>query len=145
MSRACEANTNVILVCVTNKQSRVLTHYKFFKIFGTFGKILRVNISSIIKILIFERAVIWKTFVEFDNPESAQQARMTMNGVDFGDEQMKMNVYASQLQRITFQENNSGGVGKLNHYCLDYTILRQKIEEKNVKGTNSVTSPVYNV
>ena len=27
---------------------------------------------------------------------------------------MKMNVYASQLERIQFQENNSGGVGKLN-------------------------------
>lgn len=29
--------------------------------------------------------------------ESANQARMTMNGTDFGDEAMKMNVYASQL------------------------------------------------
>jgi hypothetical protein len=51
--------------------------------------------------------------VEYDNPESANHARISMNGTDFGEEAMKMNVYASQLQRITFQENNSGGVGTL--------------------------------
>jgi hypothetical protein len=49
--------------------------------------------------------------VEYDNPESANHARLSMNGTDFGEEAMKMNVYASQLLRFAFQENNSGSVG----------------------------------
>lgn len=38
---------------------------------------------------------------------------MSMNGSEFSDDGMKMNVYASQLKCITFQENNSGGVGNI--------------------------------
>lgn len=34
-----EASTCVILVCVTNKANKILTHDKFFKIFSVFGKI----------------------------------------------------------------------------------------------------------
>lgn len=45
---------------------------------------------------------------------------------------MKMNVYESQLERITFQQNNSGGVGEYSRSSniLDYTILREKIKNK---------------
>ena len=96
MSKINDIGTSVILVCVTNKQGKTLAHDKFFKLFSPFGQILRVFI------LIFERNIIWKTFVEFDNPESATKARMSLNGTEFWDENMKMNVYESKLERIQF-------------------------------------------
>lgn len=52
--------------------------------------------SFIVQILIFERGVIWKTFVEFINADQAIKARLSLNGQDFGDDtSLKMNVYAS--------------------------------------------------
>lgn len=48
MSKNNDSDTCVILVCVTNKQNKVLTHDKFFKMFISFGKILRVLISLIL-------------------------------------------------------------------------------------------------
>lgn len=64
--------------------------------------------------LIFERSLTWKTFVEFDNPDSAIKARQIMNDKQFCDDpQLPMNVYASKLTYITFQENNTGGVGNV--------------------------------
>ncbi|CAD8113977.1 unnamed protein product [Paramecium sonneborni] len=103
--------TNVILVVITNKANKTLSHDKYFKVFSPFGTIQRM--------LIFERSLTWKTFVEFDNPESALRARSQMNDKFFCDDNtLLMNVYASKLTYITFQENNTGGV--------DYTQLRKK-------------------
>ncbi|CAD8139746.1 unnamed protein product [Paramecium octaurelia] len=103
--------TNVILVVITNKANKTLGHDKYFKVFSQFGTIQRM--------LIFERSLTWKTFIEFDNPESAIKARQTMNDKPFCDDaQLMMNVYASKLTYITFQENNTGGV--------DYTLLRKQ-------------------
>lgn len=50
-------STCVVLVCVTNKTNKVLTHDKFFKSFSNYGVIQRI--------LIFERTIIWKVFIEF--------------------------------------------------------------------------------
>ncbi|CAK70180.1 unnamed protein product (macronuclear) [Paramecium tetraurelia] len=103
--------TNVILVVITNKANKTLGHDKYFKVFSQFGTIQRM--------LIFERSLTWKTFIEFDNPESAIKARQSMNDKLFCDDaQLTMNVYASKLTYITFQENNTGGV--------DYTLLRKQ-------------------
>ncbi|CAD8044380.1 unnamed protein product [Paramecium primaurelia] len=103
--------TNVILVVITNKANKTLGHDKYFKVFSQFGTIQRM--------LIFERSLTWKTFIEFDNPESAIKARQAMNDKLFCDDaQLTMNVYASKLTYITFQENNTGGV--------DYTLLRKQ-------------------
>lgn len=57
----------MILVVITNKANKTLGHDKYFKVFSQFGTIQRM--------LIFERSLTWKTFVEFDNPESAIKAR----------------------------------------------------------------------
>ncbi|CAD8117993.1 unnamed protein product [Paramecium sonneborni] len=103
--------TNVILVVITNKANKTLSHDKYFKVFSPFGTIQRM--------LIFERSLTWKTFIEFDNPESALKARSQMNDKFFCDDNtLLMNVYTSKLAYITFQENNTGGV--------DYTQLRKK-------------------
>ncbi|CAK60310.1 unnamed protein product (macronuclear) [Paramecium tetraurelia] len=102
--------TNVILVVITNKANKTLGHDKYYKVFSQFGTIQRM--------LIFERSLTWKTFVEFEFPESANKARQIMNDKLFCDDpQLPMNVYASKLTYITFQENNTGGV--------DYTQLRK--------------------
>ncbi|CAD8139112.1 unnamed protein product [Paramecium pentaurelia] len=102
--------TNVILVVITNKTNKTLSHDKYFKIFSPFGTIQRM--------LIFERSLTWKTFIEFEFPESANKARQIMNDQLFCDDpQLPMNVYASKLTYITFQENNTGGI--------DYTQLRK--------------------
>ncbi|CAD8125638.1 unnamed protein product [Paramecium sonneborni] len=107
--------TNVILVVITNKANKTLGHDKYFKVFSPFGTIQRM--------LIFERSLTWKTFIEYDNAESALKARIQMNDKYFCDDQtLLMNVYASKLTIITFQENNTGGV--------DYTLLRQKQKEQ---------------
>lgn len=53
--------------------------------------------------LIFERSLTWKTFIEFDNPDSAVRARLAMNDKYFCDDNtLLMNVYASKLTYITF-------------------------------------------
>ncbi|CAD8132574.1 unnamed protein product [Paramecium pentaurelia] len=102
--------TNVILVVITNKANKTLGHDKYYKVFSQFGTIQRM--------LIFERSLTWKTFVEYEFPESANKARQIMNDKLFCDDpQLPMNVYASKLTYITFQENNTGGV--------DYTQLRK--------------------
>ncbi|CAK91820.1 unnamed protein product (macronuclear) [Paramecium tetraurelia] len=117
--------TNVILVVITNKANKTLSHDKYFKVFSPFGTIQRM--------LIFERSLTWKTFVEFDNPESALKARSQMNDKFFCDDNtLLMNVYASKLTYITFQENNTGGV--------DYTQLRKKESSPPNEVTQSSSS-----
>ncbi|CAD8077109.1 unnamed protein product [Paramecium sonneborni] len=106
-----QETTNVILVVITNKANKTLGHDKYFKVFSQFGTIQRM--------LIFERSLTWKTFIEFEYLESANKARQIMNDKLFCDDpQLPMNVYASKLTYITFQENNTGGV--------DYTLLRKQ-------------------
>ncbi|CAD8179030.1 unnamed protein product [Paramecium octaurelia] len=109
-------HTNVILVVITNKANKTLPHDKYFKVFSPFGTIQRM--------LIFERSLTWKTFIEFDNVESAFKARSQMNDKYFCDDSsLLMNVYASKLTYISFQENNVWGV--------DYTIPRCKQKEQS--------------
>lgn len=146
MSRQCEANTNVILVCVTNKQSRVLTHDKFFKIFGPFGKILRVNIMSH-KI----DPHIWES-CHLEDLRRVRQPRECPACQD-EHEWHRFRGRTNEDERVResiVEDYVPGEQQRRSRYSIiwcnqDYTILRQKIEEKNVKGPNSVTSPVYSV
>ncbi|KAM3145467.1 hypothetical protein pb186bvf_002511 [Paramecium bursaria] len=102
------SQTPVILVLVTNKSGRLLEHSQFFKIFSVFG--------AIQKILIFERKIIWKVFVEYDTPQSAKKA-LTLDGTLF-ENTLKMRVHLSQRESLTFQSNNNCGV--------DYSALASK-------------------
>ena len=43
----------VLLVCIYNKYGNVITHDYFYQMFGHYGEI--------VKILIFEKAKVWKT------------------------------------------------------------------------------------
>lgn len=44
MNKNNDSGKCVVLVCVTNKNNKILTHDKFFKLFSAFGKIQRVSI-----------------------------------------------------------------------------------------------------
>lgn len=84
------------------------------------------------QILIFERGIQWKTFVEYDSHEAAVRARIALNGSDFGDDtQLKMNVFASALKKITLSEsNNTSGVGiKIKFLRLFYRLYYTQIEK----------------
>ncbi|CAK61215.1 unnamed protein product (macronuclear) [Paramecium tetraurelia] len=100
--------TPVILVLVTNKQGKVLEHSQFFRTFSVFGQVK--------KILIFERKIIWKVFIEYETAQQAQQA-LILDGTLF-DYQLKMRVHLSQRDSLVFQNNNNCGV--------DYTTLQSK-------------------
>ncbi|CAD8172034.1 unnamed protein product [Paramecium pentaurelia] len=100
--------TPVILVLVTNKQGKVLEHSQFFRTFSVFGQVK--------KILIFERKIIWKVFIEYENAQQAQAA-LVLDGTLF-DYQLKMRVHLSQRDSLVFQNNNNCGV--------DYTTLQSK-------------------
>jgi hypothetical protein len=52
-----DVGSPVLLVCIYNKYGNVITHDYFYQMFGQYGEI--------VKILIFEKAKVWKTFVEF--------------------------------------------------------------------------------
>ena len=45
----------VLLVCIYNKYGNVITHDYFYNLFCQYGEI--------VKILIFEKAKVWKTFI----------------------------------------------------------------------------------
>jgi hypothetical protein len=61
--------TPVILVLVTNKQGKVLEHSQFFRTFSVFGQVKKVLYFLIMKILIFERKIIWKVFIEYETAQ----------------------------------------------------------------------------
>lgn len=61
----------VLLVCIYNKYGNVITHDYFYELFSQYGEI--------VKILIFEKAKVWKTFIEFIDKPSAKTAMENMN------------------------------------------------------------------
>jgi len=48
----------VLLVCIYNQFGNVITHDYLYQLFFPYG--------TIVKILIFEKAKVWKTFVEYE-------------------------------------------------------------------------------
>lgn len=50
----------VLLVCVYNRFGNIITHDYLYQLFIPYGEI--------VKILIFEKAKVWKTFIEFKHP-----------------------------------------------------------------------------
>jgi len=69
---------------------------------------------------------IWKAFVEYDNPESAIEAKRNLDDFLLFNDGSRMNIYFSNLETVKFQNNNSGGVGKINlsiFLSKDYTLL----------------------
>lgn len=61
-----EHHTNVLLVIVPNPNSIILPHSLFYRLFSSQGEV--------VKILIFEKARVWKTFIEMGTKEEARKA-----------------------------------------------------------------------
>ena len=92
----------VLLVCIYNKHGNVITHDYFYQLFSQYGEI--------VKILIFEKAKVWKTFIEFTDKSTAKSAMIGMNNHVVFEDGSKMNIFSSKLQHIKFQNSNLGGV-----------------------------------
>lgn len=53
----------VLLVCIYNQYGNIITHDHLYQLFCPYG--------TIVKILIFEKAKVWKAFVEYGSiPEA---------------------------------------------------------------------------
>lgn len=92
----------VLLVCIYNKYGNIITHDYFYQLFSQYGEI--------VKILIFEKAKVWKTFIEFTDQASAKVAMVNMNNHVVFEDGSKMNIFPSKLKHIKFQNSNLGGV-----------------------------------
>lgn len=61
-----EQNTNVLLVIIPNPNSTILPHSFFYRLFSPYGEV--------VKILIFEKSRLWKTFIEMGSPDETRRA-----------------------------------------------------------------------
>lgn len=68
--------------------------------------------NNLKKILIFEKNVIWKAFIEMDSIESAIKARNALNDRPFFANSSRANIYFSDRETINFNNKNSNGFGK---------------------------------
>lgn len=106
------------MVIILNKNSTLITHNILYNKFSAYGQVLRI--------LIFEKSLTWKAFVEMDSLQSAEKAKNHLNNDILLDDGSPMNVYYSNIQQLNFQNNNPGGI--------DYTLLKQQQQKKsNIK------------
>ena len=94
--------TPVLLVCIYNQYGNIITHDYLYQLFAPFG--------SIVKILIFEKAKVWKSFVEYQTPDEAEKGLRNLNNKVVFEDGSKMNIFRSKLRHVEFQNDNLGGV-----------------------------------
>ena len=61
--------------------------------------------------MIFEKSKVWKIFVEMENEFCAEEAKKGLNNQIIFPDDSKMQIYYSNLESISFNNNNSGGLG----------------------------------
>lgn len=64
----------------------------YYNWFSKYGKILRI--------LIFERTINWKAFIEFENQEQAEYAKKNLNNACVFEDGTKMNVFFANRTTI---------------------------------------------
>lgn len=96
------SQSSVLLVCIYNQFGNVITHDYLYQLFCPYG--------TIVKILIFEKAKVWKTFVEYSEVEEAEKAMQLLNNKVIFEDGSKMNIFRSKLKHVQFQNDNLGGV-----------------------------------
>lgn len=67
-------NTNVLLLIIPNPSSTILPHSVFYKLFSEYG--------DVAKILIFEKARVWKAFIEMGSDSQTKNAQKNLNGME---------------------------------------------------------------
>ncbi|KAL4480330.1 hypothetical protein ABPG74_020846 [Tetrahymena malaccensis] len=109
--------TRVLLVTlVNNVNNTVLQHNVYYQAFSNYGEVQRI--------LIFQKISPWATFIEMDTVENARNARQKLNNFQILPDGTKFVILPSTKERIEFQEKNVSGI--------DYTILKQKILERQI-------------
>ncbi|CAK69202.1 unnamed protein product (macronuclear) [Paramecium tetraurelia] len=110
------ALTKVVLLCIQNKKQLTITHDQIYKHFSQYGQIE--------KILIFEKTQIWKVFLETKNKETAQNLiKQCNNNILNMDNSLRMQLYPSNLENVTFSDSNSAGK--------DYSKSKEKRDSYN--------------
>lgn len=61
---------------------------------------------------------VWKAFIEYDNINSAMEAKRNLDDFLLFSDGSRINIYFSNLEVIKFQNNNSGGIGKFGYQIL---------------------------
>lgn len=92
----------MLLVCIYNQFGNIITHDYLYQLFCPHG--------TIIKILIFEKAKVWKAFVEYDKTAEAEKALQHLNNKIIFEDGSKMNIFRSKLKHVQFHNDNLGGV-----------------------------------
>ncbi|EAR93575.3 RNA recognition motif protein (macronuclear) [Tetrahymena thermophila SB210] len=111
--------TRVLLVTlVNNVNNTVLQHNVYYQAFSNYGEVQRI--------LIFQKISPWATFIEMDTVENARNARQKLNNFQILPDGTKFVILPSTKERIEFQEKNVSGI--------DYTILKQKILERQINN-----------
>lgn len=116
-SVADELCSPVLLVCIYNQQGNIITHNYLYELFSPYG--------DIAKILIFEKAKVWKTFIEFDRSSDAELAMEALNNKVIFPDGSKMNIFRSKLKHIQLQNDNLGGV--------DYENLKEQEQQHEMR------------
>ncbi|CAD8053191.1 unnamed protein product [Paramecium primaurelia] len=110
------ALTKVVLLCIQNKKQLTITHDQIYKHFSQYGQIE--------KILIFEKTQIWKVFLETKNKETTQNLiKQCNNNILNSDSSLRMQLYPSNLENVTFSDMNSAGK--------DYSKYKEKRDSYN--------------
>ena len=89
-------------MCIYNQFGNIITHDYLYQLFCPHG--------TIVKILIFEKAKVWKAFVEYDRTSSAEKALALLNNKVIFEDGSKMNIFRSKLRHVQFHNDNLGGV-----------------------------------
>lgn len=92
----------VLLVCIYNQFGNIITHDYLYQLFCPYG--------SIVKILIFEKAKVWKTFIEYSQVEESEKALLHLDNKVIFEDGSKMNIFRSKLKHVQFHNDNLGGV-----------------------------------
>ena len=92
----------VLLVCIYNQFGNIITHDYLYQLFSPFG--------TIVKILIFEKAKVWKAFIEYNQIPPAEKALVQLNNKIIFEDGSKMNIFRSKLRHVQFHNDNLGGV-----------------------------------
>lgn len=120
--------TPVLLVCVYNINGKIISHDIFYRLFCEYGEVL--------KILIFDKSKVWKTFIELESSDAAENAKQGLNNFVIFDDGSKINVFYSNLMTINFQNSNSGGV--------DYDAMKKNSSTLNIKEKEQVLPRIIN-
>ena len=99
----------VLLVCIYNIHDYLINHEFLYNLFNQYGEVL--------KILIFEKSKILKSFIEFREIPEAASAFKDLQGLSMFEENIKMNIYFAKMSQLKLNKNKNQGI--------DYEQLKQ--------------------